>query len=212
MRIFRLMALGLFLYSFSYAYPDISIGLESTKSIMPDVYKLGIDIIYQANTSDDVIRYLGKVDKIVRGLHLPYHGGNFRVFQNCFYSNNRYICEGYKGIDSYSFYLKSPENQEKILNALKNINYQVVYSGFVVPEDKIKTIKEQLIKDLAQKSIVYASNFSKIYHANCFVKSISYMENVPRPIMFSPAMVKAPLPRASKEEISMRASVDISCK
>jgi len=63
-----------------------------------------------------------------------YKGGSFRILKNCFYSKNKYVCEGYKGINDYSFYMKNPENQTKILNALKGINYEITYTGFVVPK------------------------------------------------------------------------------
>jgi hypothetical protein len=212
MRVFKLL---IFIFGFcalSYAYPDIKIALEDSKSIMPSVYKLNIDINYSAKDSNSVIAYLGRIDNIIRGLNIPYKGGNFRILRNCFYNNKEYVCEGYKGINDYSFYMKNPRNQTKILNALKGINYQITYSGFTVPKKDIEATKNYLINDLAEKTLAYASNFSKIFKKECFVKSISYVENNPAvPMRF--AMVKAaPMPAISKENISMRAFVDISCR
>jgi len=195
----------------SYAYPNISIKLTDSKSLLPSVYKLGVAINYSAQSSDDAMDYLGKVDSIIRSLNIPYKGGNFSILKNCFYSGNKYICEGYKGIDSYTFYMKNPKDQDKLLNALKGINYEITYSGFVVPKEEIDKAKDYLVKDLAKKSIDYAAEFSKIFNKSCFVKSISYVENAPRPIAFS--MVKTlPLPAVSKQNISMDAFVNISCR
>ncbi|MGC9144102.1 hypothetical protein, partial [Hydrogenobaculum sp.] len=195
----------------SYAYPDISIQLKDNKSLLPSVYKLGVAINYSAQSSDDVVVYLGRVDSMIRSLNIPYKGGNFSILKNCFYNNNKYICEGYKGIDSYTFYMKNPKDQDKLLNALKGINYQITYSGFVVPKEEIDKAKDYLVKDLAKKSIDYAAEFSKIFNKDCFVKSLSYAENTPRPIAF--AMAKTlPLPAISKQNVSMSAFVNISCR
>ena len=119
MKTFKLL---IFIFGFctlSYAYPDIKIMIGDSKSITPSVYKLDIEIDYSAQNSADVITYLGKVDHLIRGLNIPYKGVSFRILKNCFYSKNKHVCEGYKGINDYSFYMKSPENQTKILNALK---------------------------------------------------------------------------------------------
>ncbi|GAB6077507.1 hypothetical protein JCM8795_01930 [Hydrogenobaculum acidophilum] len=195
----------------SYAYPNISVKLTANKSLLPSVYKLGIDINHNAQNSDDIIDYLGKVDSMIRALNIPYKGGNFSILKNCFYSNSKYICEGYKGIDNYTFYMKNPKDQEKILNALKGISYEITYSGFVVPKEELDKTKDDLVKVLAKKSIDYAAEFSKIFNKSCFVKSISYVENAPRPIAFS--MVKtSPLPAVSKQSVSMDALVNISCR
>jgi len=212
MKTFKLL---IFIFGFctlSYAYPDIKIMIGDSKSITPSVYKLDIEIDYSAQNSADVITYLGKVDHLIRGLNIPYKGGSFRILKNCFYSKNKYVCEGYKGINDYSFYMKSPENQTKILNALKDINYEITHTGFIVPKKDIDATKNYLIKDLAEKSLIYASNFSKIFQKECFVKNISYAQNHPvLPMRF--AMAKAlPTPAKSKEHISMQAFVDISCR
>ncbi|MGC8588435.1 MAG: hypothetical protein ACP5LI_05405 [Hydrogenobaculum sp.] len=207
----KLLFFALGFCAISYAYPDISIQLKDNKSLLPSVYKLGVAINYSAQSSDDVVVYLGRVDSMIRSLNIPYKGGNFSILKNCFYNNNKYICEGYKGIDSYTFYMKNPKDQDKLLNALKGINYQITYSGFVVPKEEIDKAKDYLVKDLAKKSIDYALEFSKIFNKDCFVKSLSYAENTPRPIAF--AMAKTlPLPAISKQNVSMSAFVNISCR
>lgn len=205
----------IFLFSFcalSYAYPDVKMMIEDSKSIMPSVYKLDIEINYSAQDSNSVIAYLGRVDNLVRSLNIPYKGGNFRILRNCFYASNKYVCEGYKGTNDYSFYMKNPRNQTKILNVLKGINYEITYSGFIVPKKDIESTKNYLINDLAEKALVYASNFSKVFQKECFVKSISYVENNPVvPMRF--AIAKAvPMPVKSKEDINMKAFIDISCR
>ncbi len=195
------------------AYPDISMQIKQEKYVKPYLYKLSIRIETTSTSTSNLISYLGDLDKKIRSLKIKYEGGNFNIVKNCFFVKNHYTCEGYKAIDSYNFYMKSPKTQEEIFNALNGINYDIVYSGFIIPKDQENKIKDTLKFDLANKSIKYAQEFSKIYNKTCFVKNIYYeTHSNPAPIFRQVINMQTPIPSNSNKTISMSANLKISCK
>jgi len=53
---------------------------------------------------------MGEVDKELRRLKIDYKGGQYSVFQNCWWEEDKRRCSGYKGEIGYVFLLKDPKN------------------------------------------------------------------------------------------------------
>jgi hypothetical protein len=70
---------------------------------MPDVYTIYVSIVVKDKKEKDIINTLGKIDRSVRNLNVDYVGGNYNLSKNCYYDENKQICEGFKRVQKYGF-------------------------------------------------------------------------------------------------------------
>ncbi|SMO45238.1 hypothetical protein SAMN06269117_10512 [Balnearium lithotrophicum] len=195
--------------------------VEVSKSVQPDVYSLTFKVSSRGKSEENVLKSLSTADEYIRGLNLPYSGGNFIIYPLKEWDSVRkvYRIDGFSGEVLYRFKLKNVLQQEDIFRALNMakekspISYSILYSKWVVSEKKksgaLKSLKVGILNTARQEKKIFERELNK----RCFIKSISFSSVNPFPILENVRAFKitAPKPKREREEIKLRARVVYIC-
>lgn len=205
---------------------NIFFTLQYKEDITPDILKMNTFINASGSRESDVINILGEVDKAIRNLKLEYSGGNYLVQKRCWWEDGKRKCKGYTGEIEYSFMLQRASDQNKVLDILDSfkekfgeiINYTVSQTVWIVSENKIKDIDEQLKLKLLNRAKDFTVKVSKNLGKECYIKSVNYgyinyidLEDS-RIHLKSLKSIEAPEPKADNISISTKATVELICR
>ncbi|WP_084274812.1 hypothetical protein [Nitratiruptor tergarcus] len=197
--------------------------IEFTKSakVMPDTYSFGLHIFMKDPKEKVILNTLGAVDKTIRNLKISYEGGRYELHQNCFWQKEKRICEGYKGSVSYRFFLKNPQKQNEIFEAIENLkkrmqesfHYSVVYPHWQISQSKQNQVIQKLQLGVIDKAKVFGKQAGKRLAKQCDIKSIDYITRLYPVVksMAAKASVQAPQPAKEEQSMSVRAKVRFIC-
>jgi len=211
----------------------VYITLEETKELIPDIYVISISVNVNSIQEAETIKILGNVDKSIKNLHLNYKGGKYNVYRNCWWEKGKEKCSGYKGNVYYYFELEKPEQQNKILETLTDLQekYQDKVSltisnpTWTVSKKNLKMAEEELklvILDTAQS---FSKKISEKIGKICRITEINY--DVRRPPIWYPfrdedimlksatreskISLEAPTPVKEEKTISVKTSITLIC-
>jgi hypothetical protein len=95
----KLLFLLLSLWGLSFAQDNpirVFVNLAQSAQIAPDIYILTLTISAEADKEVKALSLLGRVDRELNQLGLPYSGGNYWVDRKCFMEKNTQKCEGFR--------------------------------------------------------------------------------------------------------------------
>ncbi|MCX8033875.1 MAG: SIMPL domain-containing protein [Thermodesulfovibrio sp.] len=212
-----------------YEITRISMILEEKKEISPDILNVNLSITAKAQKEAEVINILGAIDKSIRALKSDYTGGSYSVYKNCWWEKNKWKCSGYKGDLSYSFRLKDPKEQNKILEAAEEIKekysemmeYTVSNPQWIVTEKKYKEIENTLKIEIIDTALDFAKKLGEKIVRQCFIANIDY--DIKRfyresPVIYKSAIsdateraIEAPEPKKEDKAVTVKAQIKFAC-
>jgi hypothetical protein len=203
-------------------YVDATININS--NVMPDVYTIYVSIVVKDKKEKDVINTLGKIDRSIRNLNVDYVGGNYNLSKNCYYDENKQICEGFIGYSYYKFNLKEVENQVNILETFsslkkefKNMYFQIEGSDWILSKHLRDRIEDSLKISIIDRINNFSEQISKKINKKCILKTISYKQNYYFPYYerkyeaLQAEAFTAPSPKSEEITISVEANIKLAC-
>jgi hypothetical protein len=204
-------------------YVDAIINVHS--NVMPDVYTIYVSIVVKDKKEKDVINTLGKIDRSIRNLNVDYVGGNYNLSKNCYYDENKQICEGFIGYSYYKFNLKEVENQVNILETFsslkkefKNMYFQIEGSEWILSKHLRDRIEDSLKISIIDRINNFSEQISKKINKKCILKTITYKQDYYFPYYkrkygsFEEAEAfTAPSPKSEEITISVEANIKLAC-
>jgi len=211
----------------------VYITLEETKELIPDIYVISISINVNSVQEAETIKILGIVDKSIKNLHLNYKGGKYNVYRNCWWEKGEEKCSGYKGNVYYYFELEKPEQQNKILETLTELQekYQDKVSltisnpTWTVSKKNLKIAEEELKLEIIDTAQSFSKKISEKIGKICHITEINY--DVRRPPIWYPfrdedimlksatreskISLEAPTPVKEEKTISVKTSITLIC-
>jgi hypothetical protein len=215
----RFLFLLLGFWALSFAQDNLSrvfIHLSQSAQIAPDIYTLTLNISAEADKEVKALSLLGRVDRELSQLGLPYSGGNYWVDKKCFMEKNIQKCEGFRAQAFYQFKLKDVKDQDLILQKLaevKGISFSIQETQWIVSEDVQEAKKQELIFSLLDRAIAFTTEVSKKLKRECQIESITYDS----PLFYSPKYVEArgvsaPQPTKDLQTITVSMRLSLVCK
>jgi len=211
----------------------VYITLEETKELIPDIYVISISVNVNSIQEAETIKILGNVDKSIKNLHLNYKGGKYNVYRNCWWEKGKEKCSGYKGNVYYYFELEKPEQQNKILETLTDLQekYQDKVSltisnpTWTVSKKNLKMAEEELKLEIIDTAQSFSKKISEKIGKICRITEINY--DVRRPPIWYPfrdedimlksatreskISLEAPTPVKEEKTISVKTSITLIC-
>jgi len=211
----------------------VYITLEETKELIPDIYVISISVNVNSIQEAETIKILGNVDKSIKNLHLNYKGGKYNVYRNCWWEKGKEKCSGYKGNVYYYFELEKPEQQNKILETLTDLQekYQDKVSLTIsnpiwtVSKKNLKMAEEELKLEIIDTAQSFSKKISEKIGKICRITEINY--DVRRPPIWYPfrdedimlksatreskISLEAPTPVKEEKTISVKTSITLIC-
>uniref|UniRef100_A0A7C4NWD5 DUF541 domain-containing protein n=1 Tax=Thermodesulfobacterium geofontis TaxID=1295609 RepID=A0A7C4NWD5_9BACT len=186
----------------------VYVDIEDKRDIIPDVFKVKVEVYLQTKKETDAINVLGEVDKNIRKLGLEYKGGQYSVRENCWWYYNEKVCEGFNGEIVYVFELKDFTQQNLIFDKLdslskkyKELHFNVSEPVWDVSKETMERVEEELKFTIIDKAQNFAKEISKRLNKTCSITSINYKVNRYEPPFFRDIFLKG----AVKEEKSVAA-------
>jgi hypothetical protein len=215
----RFLFLLLGFWALSFAQDNLSrvfIHLSQSAQIAPDIYTLTLNISAEADKEVKALSLLGRVDRELSQLGLPYSGGNYWVDKKCFMEKNIQKCEGFRAQAFYQFKLKDVKDQDLILQKLaevKGISFSIHGTQWIVSEDVQEAKKQELIFSLLDRATAFTTEVSKKLKRECQIESITYDS----PVFYSSKYVdardvSAPQPTKDLQTITVSMRLSLVCK
>jgi len=215
----RFLFLLLGFWALSFAQDNllrVFIHLSQFDQIAPDIYTLTLNISAEADKEVKALSLLGRVDRELSQLGLPYSGGNYWVDKKCFMEKNIQKCEGFRAQALYQFRLKDVKDQDLILQKLaqvEGISFSIQGTQWIVSEDVQEAKKQELIFSLLDRATAFTTEFSKKLKRECQIESITYDS----PVFYSPKYVdargvSAPQPTKDLQTITVSMRLSLVCK
>ncbi len=215
----RLLFLLLSLWALSFAQDNplrVFVNLAQSAQIAPDIYTLTLNISAEADKEVKALSLLGRVDRELSQLGLPYSGGNYWVDKKCFMEKNIQKCEGFRAQAFYQFRLKDAKDQDLILQKLaqmEGISFSIQGTQWIVSEDVQEAKKQELIFSLLDRATAFTTEISKKLKRECQIESITYDS----PLIYSPKYVdargvSAPQPTKDLQTITVSMRLSLVCK
>ena len=215
----RFLFLLLSFWALSFAQDNLSrvfIHLSQSAQIAPDIYTLTLNISAEADKEVKALSLLGRVDRELRQLGLPYSGGNYWVDKKCFMEKNIQKCEGFMAQALYQFRLKDAKDQDMILQKLaevKGISFSIQETQWIVSEDVQEAKKQELIFSLLDRATAFTTEISKKLKRECQIESITYDD----PLLYLPTYaevkgISAPQPTKDLQTITVFMRLSLVCK
>jgi len=187
-----------------------------------DTYVLGIEVRASAKDEIGALRALGEVDESIRGLSLPYRGGNFVLVEKKRWDPKRREFErvGYEGIVRYTFTLKDPSPQERVFETLSSlkeklpISYRVLFARYELSERKREELVSELKREAVERILENARRASSIFSKKCEVEKVVFSSpRVPKPPVVMPlSSAKAPKPEREDEAVELSVRYTLVCR
>jgi hypothetical protein len=215
----RLLFLLLSLWALSFAQDNplrVFVNLSQSAQIAPDIYTLTLSISAEADKEVKALSLLGRVDRELSQLGLPYSGGNYWVDRKCFMEKNTQKCEGFRAQALYQFRLKDVKDQDLILQKLaqmEGISFSIQGTQWIVSANAQEAKKQELIFSLLDKATAFTTEFSKKLKRECQIESITY----DGPLLYSPKYgeargISAPQPTKDLQTITVFMRLSLVCK
>jgi hypothetical protein len=215
----RLFFLLLSLWALSFAQDNpirVFVNLAQSAQIEPDIYTLTLNISAEADKEVKALSLLGKVDRELSQLGLPYSGGNYWMDRKCFIEKNIQKCEGFRAQALYQFRLKDVKDQDLILQKLaqmEGISFTIHGTQWIVSENAQEAKKQELIFSLLDRATIFATEISKKLKRECQIESITY----DGPLFYLPTYVEvkgisAPQPTKDLQTITVFMRLSLVCK
>ncbi len=199
--------------------------VEASRSIMPDMYVFSVSVSVISDSEGKALNLLGELDKKVRELGLRYKGGGYSVNKNCWWSENRQVCDGYKGHVYYLFEMKDPSKQNKVLQLLSNykkesrgeIDISISNTTWKVSGKTIKKVEEALKFEVITNSIEFARKVGEQLKMACTINEINFQPR-PTPVypmyrtMLKEKSIEAPAPAKGERTVTVRAELKVLCR
>lgn len=209
-------------------YTRITITLEDERELFPDVLNLNISLTAKASKEADVINILGEVDRVVRDLGFDYSGGTYHVTKNCIWEKDKLRCSGYKGELSYTFRLKDPNGQNRVIETVsrfkdrygEKVSYTISNPFWSIDRKRQKEVVNILRIELIKKAQDFAGEVSKALKGPCSVSRVDFDTVLPHKVyppirgaeLAVTGSVEAPQPKAEEQTVSVRARVELVCE
>jgi hypothetical protein len=217
----RFLFLLLSLWALSFAQDGllrVFVNLAQSAQIAPDIYTLTLNISAEADKEIKALSLLGRVDRELSQLGLPYSGGNYWVDKKCFMEKNIQKCEGFRAQALYQFRLKDVKDQDLIIQKLaqvEGISFTIHETQWIVSENTQEAKKQELIFSLLDRATAFTTEISKKLKRECQIESISY----DGPLLYSPkyvdakgVSVSAPQPTKDLQTITVFMRLSLVCK
>jgi hypothetical protein len=215
----RLLFLLLSLWTLSFAQDNpirVFVNLAQSTQIEPDIYILTLNISAEADKEIKALSLLGRVDRELSQLGLPYSGGNYWVDRKCFMEKNTQKCEGFRAQAFYQFRLRDIKDQDLILQKLaqmEGISFSIQGTQWIVSENTQETKKQELMFSLLDKAFAFATEISKKLKRECQIESITY----DGPLLYLPTYaevkgISAPQPTKDLQTITVFMRLSLVCK
>jgi hypothetical protein len=215
----RLLFLLLSLWALSFAQDNpirVFVNLTQSAQVAPDIYILTLTISTEADKEVKALSLLGRVDRELSQLGLPYSGGNYWVDRKCFMEKNTKKCEGFRAQAFYQFRLKDAKDQDLILQKLaqmEGISFSIQGTQWIVSENTQEAKKQELMFSLLDRATAFTTEISKKLKRECQIESISY----DGPLLYSPKYaeargISAPQPTKDLQTITVFMRLSLVCK
>jgi uncharacterized protein YggE len=215
----KLLFLLLSLWALSFAQDNplrVFVSLTQSAQIAPDIYILTLTISTDADKEIKALSLLGRVDKELSQLGLPYSGGNYWVDRKCFMEKNTQKCEGFRAQALYQFRLKDVKDQDLILQKLaqmEGISFSIQGTQWIVSASAQEAKKQELMFSLLDRATAFTTEISKKLKRECQIESISY----DGPLLNSPIYgeargISAPQPTKDLQTITVFMRLSLVCK
>jgi len=195
--------------------------------VVPDLYALSVEVKAEGKREAEVLNALKRADDLLRETGLEYRGGNYNLqeVREWEATTKKYRLAGFRGSAVYTFLLKSPKEQEKVLRALeraKGFNrfiYKVRGARWELSwERRAEALKELKLKAL-KEALKEANLYGRELRQRCTLNYISYSHNF-RPLPpILPVEVKplgkkvgAPSPVPFPNRVEVKARLKIECE
>ncbi len=215
----KLLFLLLSLWALSFAQDNplrVFVSLTQSAQIAPDIYILTLTISTEADKEVKALSLLGRVDRELSKLGLPYSGGNYWVDKKCFMEKNTQKCEGFRAQAFYQFRLRDAKDQDLILQKLaqmEGISFSIQETQWIVSENTQEAKRKELMFSLLDKATAFTTEISKKLKRECQMESISY----DGPLLYLPAYaevqgISAPQPTKDLQTITVFMRLSLVCK
>jgi len=194
----------------------VFVSLTQSAQIAPDIYILTLNISAEADKEVKALSILGRVDRELSQLGLPYSGGNYWVDRKCSMEKNTQKCKGFRAQAFYQFRLKDVKDQDLILQKLaqmEGISFSIQGTQWIVSANAQEAKKQELIFSLLDKASAFTTEISKKLKRECQIESISY----DGPLLYSPIYgeargMSAPQPTKDLQTITVFMRLSLVCK
>jgi len=215
----RLLFLLLSLWALSFAQDNplrVFVNLAQSDQIAPDIYILTLTISTEADKEVKALSLLGRVDKELSQLGLPYSGGNYWVDKKCFMEKNIQKCEGFRAQAFYQFRLRDIKDQDLILQKLaqmEGISFTIHGTQWIVSANAQEAKKQELMFSLLDRATAFTTEISKKLKRECQIESITYDD----PLLYLPTYaevkgISAPQPTKDLQTITVFMRLSLVCK
>jgi hypothetical protein len=215
----RFLFLLLSLWALSFAQDNplrVFVNLTQSAQIAPDIYILTLTISTEADKEIKALSLLGRVDRELSQLGLPYSGGNYWVDRKCFMEKNAQKCEGFRAQALYQFRLKDVKDQDLILQKLaqmEGISFSIQGTQWIVSANTQEAKKQELMFSLLDRATAFTTEINKKLKRECQIESISY----DGPLLYSPIYgeargISAPQPTKDLQTITVFMRLSLICK
>lgn len=217
----KLLFLLLSLWALSFAQDNpirVFVSLTQSAQIEPDIYTVLLTISTEADKEVKALSLLGRVDRELSQLGLPYSGGTYWVDRKCFMGKNTQICEGFRAQALYQFRLKDVKDQDLILQKLaqmEGISFSIHGTQWIVSANVQEAKKQELMFSLLDRATAFTTEISKKIKRECQIESITF----DGPLLYSPiyvdakgVSVSAPQPTKDLQTITVFMRLSLVCK
>jgi len=194
----------------------VFVNLTQSAQIAPDIYILTLTISTEADNEIKALSLLGRIDRELSQLGLPYSGGGYWVDRKCFMEKNTQKCEGFRAQAFYQFRLKDAKDQDLILQKLaqmEGISFSIQGTQWIVSADAQEAKKQELMFSLLDRATAFTTEISKKLKRECQIESISY----DGPLLYLPTYaevkgISAPQPTKDLQTITVFMRLSLVCK
>jgi hypothetical protein len=210
------LLLSLWALSFAQDNPlRVFVSLTQSAQIEPDIYTVLLTISTDADKEVKALSLLGRIDRELSQLGLPYSGGNYWVDRKCFMGKNTQICE-FSAKAFYQFRLKDAKDQDLIVQKLaqvEGISFTIHGTQWIVSANVQEAKKQELMFSLLDRATAFTTEISKKLKRECQIESITY----DGPLLNSPIYgeargISAPQPTKDLQTITVFMRLSLVCK
>jgi len=216
----RLLFLLLSLWALSFAQDNplrIFVKLTQSAQIEPDIYTVFLTISTEADKEVKALSLLGRVDRELSQLGLPYSGGTYWVDRKCFVGKNTRICE-FSAKAIYQFRLKDVKEQDLIVQKLaqvEGISFTIHGTQWIVSANVQEAKKQELMFSLLDRATAFTTEISKKLKRECQIESITFdgpLLHLPKYVDARGASVSASQPTKDLQTITVFMRLSFVCK
>ncbi|MCS7245693.1 MAG: SIMPL domain-containing protein [candidate division WOR-3 bacterium] len=201
---------------------SITLPFEIYGKAEPDVFIMNISASIQAESEERAIYKLGDIDSEIRKNNISYKDGSYYVYKNCYWSQDREICSGYRAIINYIFELKDEDEQKQIISIFSKIkkknvsfDYSINSVRWDASERKLDSIKNTLKIKAIRNSEIIVKEVEKEIKKSCKLLEVNIkpMHDYYFPIITSEAKGgNVPEPKKESMHIRIDGELKISCQ